>query len=220
MSYNTDMTNILLDRYRQQTLPHAVLLVTQPATAIALVNELIQELQLNVADYLLLHEPTTIKIAEARNIRQFTELTRFTSPIKLVSIANATQLTPEAANALLKTLEEPPSHTHFVLAADRPDSILPTVRSRCQVITLTSTEQSAESLVPPLKKTNLFGAFDLAKELAAGDTPLPTLFRSWQATTTNMAWHEIILRYLPLAETTVNRRLLLDNFFLEIYNSD
>ncbi len=39
---------------------------------------------------------------------------------------------PEAANALLKTLEEPRARVHFVLLSERPDRLLPTIRSRCQ----------------------------------------------------------------------------------------
>jgi DNA polymerase-3 subunit delta' len=39
-----------------------------------------------------------------------------------------------AANKLLKTLEEPPARTHFLLLSDAPDELLPTVRSRCQRI--------------------------------------------------------------------------------------
>jgi len=42
------------------------------------------------------------------------------------------ELHPEAANALLKTLEEPRRGIHFVLLAERPDRLLPTIRSRCQ----------------------------------------------------------------------------------------
>ncbi len=38
----------------------------------------------------------------------------------------------QAANALLKTLEEPRPHVHFVLLSERPDRLLPTIRSRCQ----------------------------------------------------------------------------------------
>ena len=41
-------------------------------------------------------------------------------------------LAPPAANALLKTLEEPPSRTLFVLCSTAPDQLLPTIRSRCQ----------------------------------------------------------------------------------------
>ena len=39
---------------------------------------------------------------------------------------------PEAANALLKTLEEPKPRVHFILTSERPESLLPTIRSRCQ----------------------------------------------------------------------------------------
>jgi DNA polymerase-3 subunit delta' len=41
---------------------------------------------------------------------------------------------PEAANALLKTLEEPRPNVHFILTSERADSLLPTIRSRCQRI--------------------------------------------------------------------------------------
>ena len=42
------------------------------------------------------------------------------------------QLTPEASNALLKTLEEPPDHAVFVLATTEIHRVLPTILSRCQ----------------------------------------------------------------------------------------
>ena len=47
-------------------------------------------------------------------------------------IDEADALMPEAQNALLKTLEEPPPASVFVLITSRPDVLLPTVRSRCQ----------------------------------------------------------------------------------------
>ena len=50
----------------------------------------------------------------------------------------ADRLRPEAANAFLKTLEEPPEDTLFLLVTDQPDALLPTVVSRCQRIDLTS----------------------------------------------------------------------------------
>ncbi|MEM9490587.1 MAG: DNA polymerase III subunit [Myxococcota bacterium] len=50
----------------------------------------------------------------------------------LIEEANALQ--GAAANALLKTLEEPPARTHFVLATTAPEQLLPTIRSRCQRI--------------------------------------------------------------------------------------
>ncbi|MFN8935686.1 MAG: DNA polymerase III subunit gamma/tau, partial [Pseudomonadota bacterium] len=50
---------------------------------------------------------------------------------KVFMIDEAHQLTKDAFNALLKTLEEPPEHLKFVLATTDPDKLLPTVLSRC-----------------------------------------------------------------------------------------
>ncbi len=49
-------------------------------------------------------------------------------------IDDADKMNPGAANALLKTLEEPPATTHIFLLTSRFDSLLPTVISRCQVL--------------------------------------------------------------------------------------
>lgn len=53
---------------------------------------------------------------------------------KIALICDAERLNEESANALLKTLEEPPPHSLIILVATHIDSILPTIRSRCQVI--------------------------------------------------------------------------------------
>lgn len=49
-------------------------------------------------------------------------------------IDNAEKMNPNASNALLKTLEEPYPTTHIFLITSRPDSLLPTIRSRCQML--------------------------------------------------------------------------------------
>lgn len=51
---------------------------------------------------------------------------------RVVWIDDADRLKTEAGNALLKTLEEPPQRTHFVLCTAAPDRLLLTIRSRCQ----------------------------------------------------------------------------------------
>jgi len=52
--------------------------------------------------------------------------------VRVFVVEEATSLAPPAANALLKTLEEPPARTLFVLCTTAPDQLLPTIRSRCQ----------------------------------------------------------------------------------------
>ncbi|HVP39921.1 MAG TPA: hypothetical protein VMS93_12135 [Candidatus Saccharimonadales bacterium] len=53
---------------------------------------------------------------------------------RVVVLAEAHTLTPEASNSLLKILEEPGPDTHWVLTTSRPNRILPTVRSRCRTL--------------------------------------------------------------------------------------
>jgi len=55
---------------------------------------------------------------------------------RVVLILEADKMTEEAANCFLKTLEEPPLDTIFVLTSSRIDSLLPTIRSRCQTVHL------------------------------------------------------------------------------------
>ncbi len=55
---------------------------------------------------------------------------------KVYVIVNAEDLQPEAANRLLKTLEEPTSYVHFALTATDRGAVLPTIVSRCQEIPL------------------------------------------------------------------------------------
>lgn len=50
---------------------------------------------------------------------------------RVILIQNADRMGEAAANALLKTLEEPPSHCHFILLSQSMDTMLPTVVSRC-----------------------------------------------------------------------------------------
>jgi len=53
---------------------------------------------------------------------------------KVYVFLEADSFNAEAANAFLKTLEEPPGHVHFILVTDRPERVLPTIASRCQPV--------------------------------------------------------------------------------------
>ncbi len=55
----------------------------------------------------------------------------YEAPRRVVRVSRAELLGPEAANALLKTLEEPGSRLHWILTTRRPEALLPTIRSRC-----------------------------------------------------------------------------------------
>jgi len=57
-------------------------------------------------------------------------------------IDEADKMNDAAANALLKTLEEPPATSHIFLITSRPDSLLQTIRSRCQMLRFSPVERS------------------------------------------------------------------------------
>jgi len=71
-------------------------------------------------------------IDEIRAIKESVKFVPTKSKYKIYLIDEAHQLTKEAANALLKTLEEPPSYIIFILATTEPEKIIPTISSRCQ----------------------------------------------------------------------------------------
>jgi DNA polymerase-3 subunit delta' len=73
-----------------------------------------------------------IKIDQVRDAIEKSAYRPFEGRKRVVIVDEADALIVEAQNALLKTLEEPPSASMFVLVTSRPDVLLPTVRSRCQ----------------------------------------------------------------------------------------
>jgi DNA polymerase III subunit delta' len=74
-----------------------------------------------------------IKIEQARDILQFIALQKL-GRSRVVVIDQAHLLNPQAANALLKSLEEPPIGTHFILLTHLAAAVLPTIRSRSQMV--------------------------------------------------------------------------------------
>ena len=84
---------------------------------------------------LKLIKPTgqSIKIKQIREIISDTARKPFESGYKIIIIDGAEKMTIEAQDAFLKTLEEPPENTVFLLLAENHNLLLPTIVSRCQV---------------------------------------------------------------------------------------
>jgi DNA polymerase-3 subunit delta' len=74
-----------------------------------------------------------IKIEQTRELSREVFFRPFESRRRFFILNPAERLKEEAANSLLKTLEEPPETSHLILVTDRPDHILGTIRSRCQL---------------------------------------------------------------------------------------
>ncbi|RMH08556.1 MAG: DNA polymerase III subunit delta' [Nitrospirae bacterium] len=78
-----------------------------------------------------------IKIEHVRYVEQHVMYRPFIADYKICIMNDADRLTINAANALLKTLEEPPDHSLFLLITSRPAVLPATVRSRCLTLTCT-----------------------------------------------------------------------------------
>lgn len=91
----------------------------------------------NNPDFILLQMwESSIGIAEVRNLQEKLSLKPFQESKKFVLIKEAQNLTLEAQNALLKTLEEPNATSLIILTAPDSDRLLATIVSRCQAVRL------------------------------------------------------------------------------------
>ncbi|MDQ6438038.1 DNA polymerase III subunit delta' [Mesorhizobium sp. LHD-90] len=79
---------------------------------------------------------TLLTVDEIRRVNRFLSMTSHDGSYRIVLVDPADDMNTNAANALLKNLEEPPSRTLFLLITHSPGALLPTIRSRCQMIRL------------------------------------------------------------------------------------
>jgi DNA polymerase III subunit delta' len=78
----------------------------------------------------------SIPIEEVRRLRSFMAHTVEAKSWRVVLVDQADDLNPNSANAILKSLEEPPPQTVFILLSSEPRKLLPTIRSRCRTLDL------------------------------------------------------------------------------------
>lgn len=76
----------------------------------------------------------TIKIEQVWELQQLCRFGPAVSDYQVITVKEADKLTPEAAAAFLKTLEEPPARVVFILLIDREERLPATIASRCQKI--------------------------------------------------------------------------------------
>ncbi len=86
----------------------------------------------NAVDVIEIDAATNRGIDEIRELREAARYRPARDRFKIYILDEAHQITDAAFNALLKTLEEPPSHIIFMMATTQPEDIPQTIRSRCQ----------------------------------------------------------------------------------------
>jgi DNA polymerase-3 subunit delta' len=145
-----------------------------------------------------------IRIISIRELKKLSSLSMTEGYYKVFLISNAHELNDEAANSLLKILEEPPANTLFILTTHKRETILPTILSRCQ-------ELYFDNLSTEEIRNGLIQYFDFDGQKAELYSQLASGSFSQAVKLTNK-------EFINIREDVVSfLRLILSNKFAEMY---
>ncbi len=149
----------------------------------------------------------SIGIAAVRDFQRQLLLSPYNSLKKLGVIEEAQTMTVEAQNALLKTLEEPPPRTVLFLECPTSDALLPTIVSRCQLISLglkTSTSDD-KALLSCFETLEQVANLQIGKRMSVVDEIAKTRedAKAWVELAIVAARYAILHRYGVKTETTL-----------------
>ncbi len=109
-----------------------------------LLNPFKLKVELSHPDILTLKPNPSIGISQIRSLQVFLARKPYQAAVKVGLLLEANNLTLAAQNAFLKTLEEPPENSLIILGTRQKSDLLETVVSRCQVINLSSLNNSVD----------------------------------------------------------------------------
>lgn len=142
-------------------------------------------------------------VATLRQLIDETFLPPFEAPCKVFIIHDIEKMLPTSSNTLLKTLEEPPSDTQFILLTSQPSMLLPTILSRCSKVPFYPISDEELTLFlqekhhcPDAKKIALLSEGSIAVALARlthqkSILPLDELFRCHGYTELHQILHPV-----------------------------
>jgi len=129
-------------------------------------------------------EGVQIRVDRVREALAFGAGRPYESARRVAVVARAELLGLEAGNALLKSLEEPGQHFHWILATKRPEALLPTIRSRCAAVAIAAASVAQREDVWRSRGFSEEDAQDLATLDPDGPEEAPALleqYRKWRA---------------------------------------
>jgi DNA polymerase-3 subunit delta' len=131
-----------------------------------------------------------ITVDAVRALKNFFHLSATDGGHRVVIVDAADELNRNAANAILKELEEPPAHTTILLVAHQPSRLLPTIRSRCR-----------ELRCGPLGPADLRKALEQAGHAADGSESLATLASGSAGDAIRLLNHDGLALYAEVIKT-------------------
>lgn len=175
--FEDKFSNLIKNQSKMQDISHAYLVFGDLDLTV-----FIETYQIKTPDILKLTE-NPIKISHVRELISWFYLKPHSSSLKLAVLTGVESMTLEAANSLLKILEEPPSYAVLILQSSKQEKILPTVISRCQVVHQnTKIDKKTPSNFIESDKITSFSIkerFDLAGKII-DDIDLPVMINLWE----------------------------------------
>ncbi|MBI2601161.1 hypothetical protein HYW42_04350 [Candidatus Daviesbacteria bacterium] len=204
-----------------------VLISKSPQQLEEQINKLLLDLGLkrNHPDILYLEKDVKLGIDQAKKIKNHLSTKPLEAKGKVVIVEGGENFTTEAQNALLKTLEELPENTSFLIGARGQSNFLPTVLSRCQIeflkINQTQKEQRLKAEVEKILTSTLVEQFAFIEQTKERDLILLCLteiFHEKLAKNPQEKKVILFLKHLQEAEkwkeSNVNIRAVLEYLFL------
>ena len=158
-----DIINNFYNRVDKGSLSHAHLIVGENGIgksevaklfALKILNKSENKDYIDIINYRA--KKTSIGVDDVRSIIEEVNKKPFEGDKKVIIIHDGNKLTVQAQNALLKTIEEPPNGVYIILLCESIETILETIRSRCQIYKLTplSKEELTQYIIKNLNETN------------------------------------------------------------------
>lgn len=180
-------------------------------------------------DVHIIEEETSIGIDAIKHLIPILSRKPFREEYKVIVLLHAQTMTPEAQNALLKSIEEPPEHTQVILVATSIQPILPTILSRCTLIQDKTGNESFDNTLMSLEETLNLSYEDAINAAQVYGKDKPTTITWCQSllsqaytglhqrpTKTYVEYIQEISEALSSLEKNVNTRLTLEHLLFHI----